>query len=139
MQFDSRIPVYVQIIRYFKVKIASGALAMGAEIPSRRELAKRWKINPNTVQRAFKEMEEAKLIYTEGNMPSKVTNDEATIAHIRETLVQEAIEQFISSIHTLQIPLEEVIVELEKQYANAVRKGARTDDRSEKYKKSFRS
>ncbi|HLS65509.1 MAG TPA: GntR family transcriptional regulator [Pseudogracilibacillus sp.] len=128
MQFDSRIPVYVQIIRYFKVKIASGALAMGAEIPSRRELAKRWKINPNTVQRAFKEMEEAKLIYTEGNMPSKVTNDEATIAHIRETLVQEAIEQFISSIHTLQIPLEEVIVELEKQYANAVRKGARTDD-----------
>lgn len=128
MQFDSRIPVYVQIIRYFKVKIASGALAMGVEIPSRRELAKRWKINPNTVQRAFKEMEEAKLIYTEGNMPSKVTNDEATIAHIRETLVQEAIEQFISSIHTLQIPLEEVIVELEKQYANAVRKGARTDD-----------
>lgn len=128
MQFDSRIPVYVQIVRYFKVKIASGALEMGTEMPSRRELAKRWKINPNTVQRAFKEMEEAKLIYTEGNMPSKVTNDEATIAHIRETLVQEAIEQFISSIHTLQIPLEEVIVELEKQYANAVRKGARTDD-----------
>lgn len=128
MQFDSRIPMYVQIVRYFKEKIASGALEMGTEMPSRRELAKRWKINPNTVQRAFKEMEEAKLIYTEGNMPSKVTNDEQVIANIRQTLVQEAIEQFISSIHTLQIPLEEVIDELEKQYANAVQKGAGNDD-----------
>ncbi len=116
LKLDSRTPVYIQVIQYFKEQIASGALGLGEEIPSRRELASRLKINPNTVQRAYKEMEEAGLIFTEGNMPSKVTKDETVIRNVRDGLLEEAIQNFITSVHTLNIPLEELIPLIEKNY-----------------------
>ncbi len=116
LNIDNRSPVYLQLIEYFKEQIASGKLAMGEEIPSRRELARTLNINPNTVQRAYREMEEMGLIYTDGNMPSKVTRDETVIQKVREELVQDALEHFVSTIKTLQIPLEDVYPLLEKTY-----------------------
>lgn len=116
LKLDSRAPVYVQVIQYFKEQIASGALEMGEEIPSRRELASQLKINPNTAQRAYKEMEEAGLIYTDGNMPSKITKDEKIIENVRDSLLTEAISNFVSSIHTLNIPLDEVIPLIKENY-----------------------
>lgn len=116
LNIDNRSPVYLQLIEYFKEQITSGKLAMGEEIPSRRELARTLNINPNTVQRAFREMEEMGLIYTDGNMPSKVTRDETVIKKVREELVQDALEHFVSTIKTLQIPLEDVYPLLEKTY-----------------------
>lgn len=116
LKLDSRTPVYIQVIQYFKEQIASGALGLGEEIPSRRELASQLKINPNTVQRAYKEMEEAGLIFTEGNMPSKVTKDETVIKNVRDGLLKEAIQNFITSVHTLNIPLEELIPLVKENY-----------------------
>jgi len=116
LNIDNRSPVYLQLIEYFKEQIASGKLAMGEEIPSRRELARTLNINPNTVQRAYREMEEMGLIYTDGNMPSKVTRDETVIQKVREELVQDALEHFVSTIKTLQIPLEDIYPLLEKTY-----------------------
>lgn len=80
----------------------------GQEIPSRRELAQQLKINPNTVQRAYKEMEEEGLIYTDGNKPSIITKETKRIKEIRETLITEAIDQFVDRITSLQIPKEQV-------------------------------
>lgn len=116
MKLDSRTPVYMQVVQHFKEQIASGELKMGEEIPSRRELANRLKINPNTVQRAYKEMEEAGLIYTEGNMPSKITKDEHVIKHVREKLLKETIENFIDSVHALNIPLDELLLLVTENY-----------------------
>src|SRR5699024_9016611 len=115
-EIDSRSPVYLQVIRYFEEQIASGQLEMGMEIPSRRELAARLKINPNTVQRAYKEMEENGLIYTDGNMPSKVTRDEAVIKQVREQLVSSALGEFVEAMRNLHIPLEDIVLLLEKSY-----------------------
>src|SRR5699024_12093181 len=88
-----RAPVYIQVIQYFK--IASGELESGGEIPSRRQLANMLKINPNTMQKAYKEMEEAGLAFTDRNMPSRVTEDEAVIKQVRESLLQDVVENFI--------------------------------------------
>lgn len=118
LTLDSRAPVYIQVIEYFKVQIASGELEKGAEIPSRRELANTLKINPNTVQRAYKEMEEAGLIFTEGNMPSKVTKDDEVIKSIRNSLLQNSITDFITSVQNLNVPLEEIIPLIEEKYRN---------------------
>lgn len=116
LKLDHRAPVYVQVIQYFKEQIASGALAMGEEIPSRRELAQKLNINPNTVQRAYKEMEEEGLIFTEGNMPSRVTTDEKIVQNIRENILTEAVETFIKSVHTLQVPLDDVVSLVKEHY-----------------------
>lgn len=116
LKLDSRAPVYIQVIDYFKRQIASGSLEMGEEIPSRRELANKLKINPNTVQRAYKEMEEIGLIHTDGNMPSKVTTDVSAVKEIRETLIADALDEFIVSIKTLNIPLNEILPLIEAKY-----------------------
>src|SRR5690625_767233 len=98
---DNRTPVYLQVVEYFKEQIASGQLKKGEEMPSRRELAATLKINPNTVQRAYKEMEEAGLIYTDVNVDSKVNEDEQMNKQVREQILTEALEQFVTTANNL--------------------------------------
>lgn len=114
-KLDSRTPVYMQVMQYFKAEIASGALKTGQEIPSRRELAAKLKINPNTVQRAYKEMEAVGLIFTDGNMPSKVTKDVEVIRQVRQDLLCHALDEFMQTVKTLHIPLEELIPLMEER------------------------
>ncbi|NRD78200.1 GntR family transcriptional regulator [Bacillus sp. BRMEA1] len=107
--FNTRDPVYVQVVRYFKEQIAIGNLNAGEEIPSRRELAAILKINPNTAQRAYKEMEEQGLIYTERNFPSRITQDETILSSVREELIAEAVDAFVQSISPINPSIEEVV------------------------------
>lgn len=116
ISFNTKDPIYVQVIQYFKEQIAKGLLEPGEEIPSRRELANHLKINPNTVQRAYKEMEEQTLIYTERNLPSRITKDEHILKSVREELILEAVDSFVSSIRTINVPLEDVLELVEKTY-----------------------
>lgn len=116
LQFDNRSPVYLQVIDYFKQQIASGKMELGQVLPSRRELANELKINPNTVQKAFREMEESGLIVTESNLPSKVTADKTIIKQLREELIADAVDDFVQTIHTIQMPLDDVISLIRKNY-----------------------
>lgn len=116
VKFNNRDPVYVQVIRHFKEQIATGIFEPGQEIPSRRELANQLKINPNTVQRAYKEMEEQALIFTEGNMPSRITKDEAVLKGVREELIVEAVNHFVDSVKKIDVPLPEVLELIQQRY-----------------------
>ncbi|MEO4055147.1 GntR family transcriptional regulator [Solibacillus sp. CAU 1738] len=116
VKFNNRDPVYVQVIRHFKEQIAKGYFETGQEIPSRRELANQLKINPNTAQRAYKEMEEQGLIFTEGNMPSCITKDEAVLKSVREELIIEAVDLFLGSIKSINVPLPEVLELVKKKH-----------------------
>ena len=60
---DSR-PIYEQIKDNYRKLIASGAMAPGEKLPSVRELASQLAINPNTIQRAYRELEGDGFIYT---------------------------------------------------------------------------
>lgn len=116
IKYNNRDPVYVQVIRHFKEKIATGVYEPGQETPSRRELANQLKINPNTAQRAYKEMEEQGLIYTEGNLPSRITKDEQVLASVREELILEAVDSFVDSVRSINVPLQEALTLVEKKY-----------------------
>lgn len=116
LQLNNRTPVYMQVIQYFKQQIASGQIDLGEEMPSRRELASQLKINPNTVQRAYREMEEAGLIFTDGNLPSRVTIDQTVVQRTREELLTEALDEFIETVQTIQMPLPDVIELIKEKY-----------------------
>lgn len=116
VKFNNRDPVYVQVIRHFKEQIAKGYFEPGQEIPSRRELANQLKINPNTAQRAYKEMGEQGLIFTEGNMPSCITKDEVVLKSVREELIIEAVDLFLGSIKSIDVPLSEVLEIVKKKH-----------------------
>lgn len=109
VNFNNRDPVYLQIVRYFKEKIVIGELEPGEEIPSRRDLANRLKVNPNTAQRAYKEMEEQGLIYTEKNYPSKITTDKQVLGNVRNELLVEAVDMFVTSVRSINVPVEELL------------------------------
>ena len=57
-------PIYTQIVENFRTQIAAGILQPGDKLPSVRELATRLSINPNTIQRAYRELEAAGFIQT---------------------------------------------------------------------------
>ena len=118
VNFNKRDPVYVQVVQHFKQEIANGNLAPGEEIPSRRELARKLKINPNTAQRAYKEMEEANLIYTEGNLPSTVTTDKKVILEVREELLLTAVNIFVNAIRPINIPVDELLQLVKIKYTS---------------------
>jgi len=116
LKFDNRTPVYLQLIDYFKQVITSEEMALGEELPSRRELASRLKINPNTVQRACKEMEETGLIVTERNLPSKVTSDKQIIKQLREELINDAVDELIETVQSVNVPLEDLLQLVKQKY-----------------------
>lgn len=116
LKFNSRDPVYVQVVQHFKERIAKGELEPGEEVPSRRELANKLKINPNTAQRAYREMEEEGLIFTEGNLPSRVTKDEQILRALREELIMEATSAFITSMRSIKVPLDEMLENVKENY-----------------------
>lgn len=125
--FNSRDPLYLQVIRHFKELIATGRLQAGQVIPSRRELGAQLKINPNTAQRAYKEMEEQLLIITEGNSPSRITSDAQLLRKIRSELLIDAVDGFLLSVHNIDVSLEELIELVTNKY-DAVRAEARIMD-----------
>ncbi|MGC8737285.1 MAG: GntR family transcriptional regulator [Candidatus Hydrogenedens sp.] len=57
-------PIYLQIVRQFKYLIATGSLKNGDELPPVRTLAQQLLINPNTVSKAYRELENQGMIYT---------------------------------------------------------------------------
>lgn len=116
VNFNNRDPVYMQVVRHFKEQIAAGMLEPGQEIPSRRELANKLKINPNTAQRAYKEMEEAGLIHTERNLPSKITRDEKVLGAVREELIEQAVDSFVTSIRSINVPFDEIVGLIQEKY-----------------------
>ncbi|MCM3666550.1 GntR family transcriptional regulator [Mesobacillus subterraneus] len=124
VNFNNRDPVYLQIVRYFKEQIVNGVLEPGEEIPSRRELANRMKVNPNTAQRAYKEMEEQGLIYTEKNHPSKITTDQQVLGNVRNELLVEAVDMFVTSVRSINVPVEELLDLVKEKYKANVDKEA---------------
>lgn len=115
-EFNQREPVYLQVVRQFKEMMASGELEPGEEMPSRRELAGKLGINPNTVQRAYKRMEEEKLLYTEGNMPSRLTEDQHVLNQVRHELMTDAVEAFVAAVKPIGVSLQEVQDKLAEQF-----------------------
>ena len=55
--FDESIPIYIQIMDMIKQRICAGQLSMGDKLPSVRDMAGELMVNPNTVQRAYQELE----------------------------------------------------------------------------------
>lgn len=57
LNFRDARPIYSQIIEYFRAQISAGVLLPGEQLPSVREMAGELAINPNTIQRAYRELE----------------------------------------------------------------------------------
>jgi DNA-binding transcriptional regulator YhcF (GntR family) len=121
MNVNTREPVYLQVVRHFKEQIAIGNFVAGQEIPSRRELAASLNINPNTAQKAYKEMEEQGLIHTERNFPSQITMNETILQAVRQELILAAVDTFVDAIRPINVPVDELLRVVKEKYSEEIR------------------
>lgn len=109
MEFQSNIPIYLQIMDDIKQQIVSGRLKPGDKLASVRDLAMQYGVNPNTMQKALGELEWEKLLYTMRTVGRYVTEDAVLIAALREQLAQERITKFLDELHLLGFRQEEIM------------------------------
>lgn len=82
--FDNNIPIYIQLLEYIKIYIISGTFKCGEKLPSVRDFALTFKVNPNTMQKALAELESDGLIYTERTNGKYVTKDSKVIEKLKD-------------------------------------------------------
>lgn len=63
LDYQDRRPIYEQVVEKFRVLILNGVLEPGSQMPSVRQLAMELSVNPNTIQRAYMELEQQGFIY----------------------------------------------------------------------------
>ncbi len=113
LDYQSRLPIYEQIVEQFERYIAYGVFKPKEQVPSIRELAASLGINPNTVKKAYEELEKRGAIVTISTKGTFVTDD---IKHVIENKVQaklEAIKADIKELEKLGVTKEEILKEIE--------------------------
>jgi len=113
-EYDNKTPIYMQIITEMKMRMASGKLAAGEKIPSVRELAQEFEVNPNTMQRALSEMERENLFYTERTSGRFVTKDEGMIMTLRNHLAEQELKRFMEYMEKIGYTKIEMIQKIEE-------------------------
>src|SRR3954468_7234392 len=107
---DDRVPIYHQIVNQVKFLVGSGRLAPGEELPAIRVLAERLVINPNTVARAYRELEVAGGVEKRRTAGTYVSAAGSPLAR-RERLrfLTERVDALLAEARHLGIRTDEVI------------------------------
>ena len=116
IDYKSRKPIYEQIIDSIKSLIVSGVLERDDQLPSVRQLAQELAINPNTIQKAYGELEREGVIYSLKGRGSFVGSG---IQELRMVQQQELIEQIFEisgELCELQVPQQEVCAVVQRAY-----------------------
>lgn len=106
-QFLSTHPIYLQIMEKIKKEIVSNVLLPKQQLPSVRELALLYQVNPNTVQRALSECERIDLVKSDRTIGRFVTDDLVRIQNLREEMIMSKVETFVEEITQLNVSYEE--------------------------------
>ncbi|WP_245583044.1 GntR family transcriptional regulator [Paenibacillus daejeonensis] len=106
---NTRDPVYLQAALHVKRQILLGEAQSGDRLPSRREIAAQLQINPNTVQKAFKLMEDEGYVHTVGNQGSVIYVDEQIRETIENELTHELVTEFIQSAQEINLSFKRVV------------------------------
>jgi GntR family transcriptional regulator len=112
------IPIYLQIVNQVKYLVAAGRLQAGDELPAIRVLADRLLINPNTVARAYRELEGAGIVEKRRTAGTYVTDQRSPLARReRVRILTERIDALLAEARQMDIPFEEIGKLLEQRHA----------------------
>lgn len=106
---NDRSPIYLQIVRFVQRGIISRAIQNQEELPSRRVLSSLLSVNPNTVQRAYKIMEDEGLIESRTGAKSCISITEDRLVRIRKQLVTEEIRSAITIFKQMGLSRQETL------------------------------
>lgn len=109
-------PIYLQILLYIKRGMIAGSISDGDELPSRRVLSALLGVNPNTVQKAYKMLEEEGLIQSRTGAKSCVAVSVTKLQEIREELLEDDAKNAVNTLKMMGVSKEEAHALIEKYW-----------------------
>jgi DNA-binding transcriptional regulator YhcF (GntR family) len=109
---DVHQPIYPQLLRQMERRILAGEYAPGEKLKSVRDLAEEAGVNPNTMQRAMRDLEQSGLVHARRTLGRFVTEDTALIAQNRHKLAEKTMQTFLIQMKEMGFSSEQAIDQL---------------------------
>lgn len=109
-------PIYLQIMRYIKQGLAAGTIADGEEMPSRRALSALLTVNPNTIQKAYRLLEEEGLVQSHAGAKSYVRATEQQRQALRRELTENQLRGMVRDMKRMGLTAAEAMSLIGKLY-----------------------
>lgn len=122
LEFHSGIPVYKQIMHHVQAAVAGGRLAAGDQLPTIRALHEKLEVNPNTVAKAYRELQHLGLVAAEHGSgcyvaPAALEQPEALPMRQKKAKLAELCARFAAEARSHGISLEELVAQMKRQNA----------------------
>ena len=115
-RMEDGIPIYLQILLYIKRGMVAGTVVDGDELPSRRMLSALLSVNPNTVQKAYRMLEEEGLIQSHLGAKSYAVVSGEKIAQIRTELLENDAQNVVRTLKQMGVTREEALALIVKNW-----------------------
>lgn len=110
------VPIYLQIVNQVKYLVAAGRLSPGDEMPPIRVLAEQLIVNPNTVARAYRELESAGLVEKRRTAGTYVSDQGSPLARKeRLRILTERIDALLAEAGQMNVPVADVVKLIEQR------------------------
>ncbi|MFZ5596557.1 MAG: GntR family transcriptional regulator [Bacillota bacterium] len=110
------VPIYLHVKDQIKNSVAGGVLAPGEQLPSVRDLALQLSINPNTISKAYQELEHEGVVYTLRGRGTFVAEPASTLSDLeRSRRLDEAVEKLFLEAYHLRCKPEEILAAVRKK------------------------
>lgn len=109
-------PIYVQILRHIKRGVVAGTIRDGDELPSRRMLSALLGVNPNTVQKAYKMLEEEGLMQSHTGAKSLTQLDEVKIELVRAELTRGIAGELTAALRQMGLTCQQAMALIQKMW-----------------------
>lgn len=116
IDYKSRKPIYEQIIENVKGLVVTGVLQRDEQLPSVRQLAQELAINPNTIQKAYAELERQGVIYSLKGRGSFVGSSLSELRHAQQSELLEQVEEISIELCQLKVPQKDVCAVVQRVY-----------------------
>ena len=104
----SRVPIYEQLVDNIKKMIIQNVLEKDEKLPSVRKMAQEITINPNTIQKAYRELESEGYIYSLPGKGSFVSDTKNTVSSQKIEMLEDNLEGVVKELIYLQVPVEKI-------------------------------
>ena len=108
IKFSNDKPIFLQLAEIIKGNIVSGKYEVNEKLPSVREFALMYSINPNTVQKALQLLEDDGLIVTDRTNGKFVAENSGVIKRQKEIIINNELDNFFDKMQTLGLTIEEI-------------------------------
>ena len=110
------IPIYLQIVRHIKRGIVSGSIVNADEVPSRRLLSALLGVNPNTIQKAYRLLEDEKLMECHSGAKSYMRLDGETVERVRRQLLESDAVNIVDTLKGMGLTKQQALLLIENYW-----------------------